>query len=83
MEHESEGNTNRNGGSKGLIKGLDDLEKVETIQITWLLRSSRILRRVLETWEIYCRSNSSDKPSAYVGEKNSQMSKKMIIIISK
>ena len=38
--------------TKGLIKGLEDLEmreRVETIQTTMLLRSARILRRVLET----------------------------------
>ena len=38
--------------TKGLIKGLEDLEirgRVETIQTTALLRSARILRRVLET----------------------------------
>ena len=37
---------------KGLLKGLDDLEvggRVETIQATALLRTVRILRRVLET----------------------------------
>ena len=37
---------------KGLVKGLEDLEingQVETIQSTALLRSARILRRVLET----------------------------------
>ena len=37
---------------KGLIKGLEDLEikgQMETIQTTALLRSARILRRVLET----------------------------------
>ena len=39
--------------SKGLLKGLEDLEAggwVETIQTTALLRTARILRRVLETW---------------------------------
>ena len=39
--------------TKGLIKGQVDLEikgRVETIQITALLRSARILRRVVETW---------------------------------
>ena len=39
--------------TKGLLKGLDDLEigrRVGTIQTTALLRSGRILRRVLETW---------------------------------
>ena len=38
--------------SIGLVKGLEVLEirgQVETIQITVLLRSSRILRKVLET----------------------------------
>ena len=38
---------------KGLLKGLEDLEvggRVETIQTTALLRTARILRRVLETW---------------------------------
>ena len=39
--------------SKGLLKGLEDLEvggRVETIQMAVLLRTTRILRRVLETW---------------------------------
>ena len=39
--------------TKGLLKGLKDLEvggRVETIQTTALLRTARILRRVLETW---------------------------------
>ena len=38
--------------TKGLIKGLEDSEitgRVETIQTTPLLRSARLLRRVLET----------------------------------
>ena len=37
---------------KGLVQGLEDLEiegRVETVQTTALLRSARILRRVLET----------------------------------
>ena len=37
----------------GLVQGLGDLEirgRVEIIQTTALLRSARILRRVLETW---------------------------------
>ena len=37
----------------GLLKGLDDLEvggRVETIQMTALLKTAWILRRVLETW---------------------------------
>ena len=39
--------------TKVLLKGLKDLEvggRVETIQMTGLLRTARILRRVLETW---------------------------------
>ena len=38
--------------TKGLLKGLEDLEvggRVETIQTTTLLRTAKILRRVLET----------------------------------
>ena len=38
--------------TKGLLKGLEDLEvagRVETIQTTALLRTARIIRRVLET----------------------------------
>ena len=39
--------------TKGLSKGLEDLEvggRVETIQTTALLKTARILKRVLETW---------------------------------
>ena len=39
--------------TKGLLKGLEDLvvgDRVETIQTTALLKTARILRRVLETW---------------------------------
>ena len=38
--------------TKGLVEGLEELEitgGVETVQTTALLRSARILRRVLET----------------------------------
>ena len=38
--------------TKGLLKGLEELEirgRVETIQTITLLRTARILRRVLET----------------------------------
>ena len=38
--------------TKGVLKGLEDLEvggRVETIQTTALLRTARILRRVLDT----------------------------------
>ena len=39
--------------TKGLLKGLEDLEvggRVQTTQTTALLKMARILRRVLETW---------------------------------
>ena len=39
--------------TKGLLKGLEDLEvggRVEIIQTTALLKTARRLRRVLETW---------------------------------
>ena len=58
--------------TKGLLKGLEDLEvggRVETIQTTALLRTARILRIVLETcWQ----SNSSERPSAITDVKNSK-----------
>ena len=58
--------------TKELLKGLENLEvggRVETIQMTALLRTARILRRVLETC---CHSNSSEKPSANTDVKNSK-----------
>ena len=39
--------------TKGLLKGLEDLEiggRVVTIQMTALLKTARILRKVQETW---------------------------------
>ena len=56
--------------TKGLLKGLDDLEvggQVETIQTTALFRTVMILRRVLKTC---CHSNSSERPSANADMKN-------------
>ena len=41
--------------TKGLLKDQEDLEvgrRVETIEMTALLRTARILRRVLETWDL-------------------------------
>ena len=66
---------------KWLIKGWEDLEirgQVETIQRTSLSRSTRVLRRVLETC---CHSNSSVKNSNS-GVKNSQRNKMNRIILS-
>ena len=48
MEYVSDGGTI----PKGIVKGLEDLKitgQIETTQKTALLRSARILRRVLET----------------------------------
>ena len=56
--------------TKGLVKGLEDLEitgRVETIQSTALLRLARILWRALETC---CHSNSSERLSANADVKN-------------
>ena len=57
MEHEGDNYTIVIGAfgtvTKGLLKGLEDLEVggwVETIQTTTLLKTARILWRVLETW---------------------------------
>ena len=57
--------------TKGLLKGVDELEvgsQVETIQTTALLKTTKILRRVLETC---CHSISGEKPSAYADVNNS------------
>ena len=59
--------------TKGLLKGLEDLEvggRVESNKMTALLRTARILRRVLEETCFY--SNSSEKLSANTEEKNSK-----------
>ena len=61
--------------TKGLLKGLNGLEvggRVETIQTTALLRTARILKRVLETWGDLLSSNSSERLSANTDVKNSQ-----------
>ncbi len=50
--------------TKGILKGLEDLEvggRVETIQTTALLRTARILRRVLE-------HNGMAKPKGWIPE---------------
>ena len=54
--------------TKGLLKGLEDLEIIQT---TRLLRTARIPRRVQETLGD-CQSNSSEIPSANTDVKNSQ-----------
>ena len=57
-----------------LLKDLKDLEgggRVKTIQTTALLRTARILRRVLETWGVLLSLSSSEKPAAHADVKNS------------
>ena len=52
--------------TKRLLKGLEDLDvsdRVETTQ-TALLKTARILRRVLETWRDLPSLNLQWKPSA-------------------
>ena len=63
--------------TKGLIQGLEDSEirgRVETIQTKALLKSARILRRVLDL-ERLAVTHSSEKSSANPGVKNSKRSK--------
>ena len=60
--------------TKGLLKGLEDLEvggQVEATQTTALLRTARILRRVLETWGDLLSLQLSERPSANADMKNS------------
>ena len=60
---------------KGQVQGQEDLEIrgwIETNETTTLLRSARIQRRIQDS---YRYSDSSEKPSANAGVKNSQMSK--------
>ena len=62
--------------NKELLKELEDLEVsgwVETIQTTAFLRTARILRRVLDTEETCCHSNSSERPSVNADGKNSNV----------
>ena len=69
--------------NKGLVQRLGDLEisgRVETIKTTALLRSARILKSVLETWDLLSL-RFQRKPSANTGVKNSQRNKIIIIII--
>ena len=61
--------------TKGLLKSLEDLEvgsRVETIQTTALLKTAKILRRVLETWGDLLSLNIQWKSSAYADVKNSK-----------
>ena len=61
--------------TKGLLKGLEDLEiggRTETIQTTALLRTTRILRRVLETWGDLLSLKLQWKTSVNTDVKNSK-----------
>ena len=56
--------------TKGLLKGQEDLKvggRVETIQATTLLRTARILKRVLETWGDSLSLNIQWKPISLRG----------------
>ena len=76
VEHEGEVYANYNCSSQynhqrinKKIGGLGNKGRVGTIKTTALLRSARILRRVLKTC---CHWNSSERPSANTDVKNSQ-----------
>ena len=59
--------------TKRLVQRLDDLDItgwMETVQTTALLRSARILRRVLETWGDLLSLKIQWKPSANADVKN-------------
>ena len=61
--------------TKGLLKGLEDLEvggRVETIQMTALLRMARILRRGLETRDDLLSLKLQGKPLGNTDVKNSK-----------
>ena len=61
--------------TKGLLKGLEDFEvggRVETIQMTALMKTARILRRVWRLEETCYHSDSSEKSSANTDVKNSK-----------
>ena len=58
-----------------LLKGLEDLEdggRVEIIQTTALLKTARILRRVLETWGDLLSLKLQGKTTSYPDVKNSK-----------
>ena len=59
--------------TKGLVQGVKDLGirgRVETIQRKGLLKSIRILGRVLETWGGSLQRDSNGKPSANTSVNN-------------
>ena len=61
--------------NKGLLNGLEDMEvggRMETIQTTVLLRTDRILRKVLETWGDLLSLNSCERLSSNADGKNSK-----------
>ena len=70
--------------TKGLIKGFEALEireRVKTIQTTALLRSARILRRVLETWgDLQSLKLQRKTINSHWCKKKPQMNKTRIII---
>ena len=62
--------------TKGLLKGLEDLEfgeGVQTTQTAALLRTVRILEESWRLQETCCHSNSSERPSANADVNNSNV----------
>ena len=55
--------------TKRLEERLSDLDIKGQVETTALLRSARILKRVLETWGTCCHSNMRGNPSVNVGVK--------------
>ena len=82
MEREYDGDTKCSWFAwKGLERRREELEirgRIDTIQSTALLRSAKILGRVLDSWspeETCCLSVSSERPPIKTGVKNSQVVK--------
>ena len=64
--------------TKGLSKGLEDLEvggRVETIKTTALLRMAKILKESWRLEETWCHSTCSGRPSTYADGKKLKRSK--------
>ena len=61
--------------TKGLVQGLEDFEITGWVETTKKLYYWELLEYLQESWkleETCCHSTSREKPSAYVGEKNTQ-----------
>ena len=68
--------------TEGLLKGLEDLEirgRAEIIQTSVLLRSAKILRKVLETWKDFLSLKLKWKTIGWRRYEKLSMSKMLII----